>query len=176
MKMREFAEWRERTTLGASLTAVVPSGQYDPGRLINNSVNRWAVKPEVGFSRRYGRWSLDLYGGVWFFAANRSFFPGDNVRRQAPVESGELHLVRYLTRRCWLSFDSNFWTGGRTTVSGSRKADYQRNSRAGATAAILLNRHQSIKVSYSKGTYISIGGDYHNLSLAWQYSWITGVH
>jgi len=27
-------------------------------------------------------------------------------------------------------------------------------------------------MSYSKGTYIRFGGDYHNLQVAWQYSWI----
>ena len=28
------------------------------------------------------------------------------------------------------------------------------------------------KFSYSRGTYIRFGGDYQNLQLAWQYSWL----
>jgi len=27
-------------------------------------------------------------------------------------------------------------------------------------------------VSYNKGTYISFGGNYQNVSVAWQYSWV----
>jgi hypothetical protein len=173
--LRQFAEWRERTTLGASLTVVVPIGQYDPARVINPGLHRWAVKPEVGFSRRIGKWSVDLYGGLWFFAANSRFFPGENVRTQAPIGAGEVHLVRYLNRRFWVSADANYWTGGRTKINGSGNRDYQRNSRIGGTAAIPLNRRQSIKFSYSQGAHIQIGGDYKNLSAGWQYSWISGA-
>ena len=172
MNLKEFMEWREKTTLGASVTVAIPTGQYDRARLINTGNRRWAVKPELGLSRRYGRWTVDLYGGVWLFTANARFFPGDSTRTQAPVAATEAHLVRHLTRRCWLSVDGNYWMGGRTTVNGTQKFDYQRNSRAGATAAIPLNRRQALKFSYSRGAYISIGGNYHNVSMAWQYSWL----
>ena len=174
MSLREFVEWREKTTVGASLTVAAPTGQYDPARAINPGLHRWAVKPELGFSRRFGGWSVDLYGGMWFFAANPAFFPGNNMRTQAPVASAEAHLVRYLTRRCWLSLDTNYWTGGRTTVGATRKADYQRNSRVGATVAIPLNQRQSFKFGFSAGAYIPIGGDYRNFSVGWQYSWLHG--
>ena len=41
----------------------------------------------------------------------------------------------------------------------------------GLTGSVPLNRHQSLKFSYSFGAYISFGGDYLNVSAAWQYSW-----
>jgi hypothetical protein len=173
MRPREYAEWREKSTLGVSLTAVIPSGQYDPARVINPGSHRWAFKPELGFSRRVGNWSVDLYGGAWLFGTNQSYFPGQSIREQAPVGAGEAHLIRHLTRRFWISADANFWTGGRTTVNDNRNRDYQKNSRVGVTAAVPVNRQQSIKVSYNQGAYIAIGGDYRNLSVAWQYSWLT---
>ena len=74
MSPQEFRSWRQKTLIGASLTVVAPSGQYDPTRLINQSSNRWAFKPELGFSRRRGQWVADVYGGVWFFTTNPEFF------------------------------------------------------------------------------------------------------
>jgi hypothetical protein len=39
------------------------------------------------------------------------------------------------------------------------------------TTSIPVSRHQSLKVSYSDGAYILYGGNYHNVSVAWQCSW-----
>lgn len=172
MRVDEFPNWHERTIIGTSLTVVAPTGQYDPARLVNPGLHRWAVKPELGFSRRSGHWTLDLYGGVWFFGANGAYFPGTSTREQAPVAAGEAHLGYQVRPRFWFSADGNFWTGGRTTIDDIKNADLQRNSRIGATVSIPLDRHQSVKFSYSRGAYIAIGGDYQNLSAAWQYSWI----
>ena len=48
MTVPEFVKHRERLIIGASVTVVVPVGQYDPARLINPGANRWAAKPEIG--------------------------------------------------------------------------------------------------------------------------------
>jgi hypothetical protein len=174
MGVKQFLERREKDLLGASLTVVAPSGQYDPARLINPSINRWAFKPELGFSRPFGKWTFDLYGGVWFFTGNSQFFPGRSTRTQKPVGAAETHLSYTFRPRLWASFDWNFWTGGRTAINGTERADYQKNSRVGATVSIPLNKHQSLKIAYSAGAYITIGGDYQNVSVAWQYSWLGG--
>jgi hypothetical protein len=65
MAMPQFVKWKQKTLLGASLTVVAPTGQYDPTHLVNWSINRWAFKPELGYSRRWGNWVLDGYGGVF---------------------------------------------------------------------------------------------------------------
>jgi hypothetical protein len=39
-------------------------------------------------------------------------------------------------------------------------------------ASFPISRHQSLKVSYTRGAYIRFGGDYDIFSAAWQYSWI----
>jgi len=49
-----------------------------------------------------------------------------------------------------------------TVGSISNPATRQTGSRMGGTAAIPLSRHQSIKVSFSTGTYVRIGGDYRS--------------
>ena len=64
MDLQEFASYEQDTTLGLSLVVVSPGGQYDASRLVNLGSNRWAFKPELGLSKRIGRWYIDLYGGV----------------------------------------------------------------------------------------------------------------
>ena len=58
MKPREFAKWKQKILLGASLRVIAPTGQYDPTKIVNWSINRWAFKPEFGYSERWGNWCL----------------------------------------------------------------------------------------------------------------------
>ena len=80
--------------LGASLKIIAPTGQYDPTKLINWGINRWAFKPEFGYSQRWGNWVLDGYAGVWFYTTNNAFFdiPVPKPQTEAPVGSFEGHL------------------------------------------------------------------------------------
>ena len=98
MSLDEFRKWRQKTILGASLKLVPATGQYDPTKLINYGTNRWALKPELGYSRRCGHWILDAYGGAWFFTKNREFFshnlflPGTNTQSESPVGAFAVHV------------------------------------------------------------------------------------
>jgi hypothetical protein len=70
MPAREFAKWKQKILLGARLKGIAPIGQYDPTKLVNWGINRWAFKPEFGYSERWGKWVLDGYMGGWFCATN----------------------------------------------------------------------------------------------------------
>ena len=63
MPLGEYVKWRQKTLLGFSFKVVAPTGQYDPTKLLNWGANRWAFRPELGLSRRWGHWVLDAYGG-----------------------------------------------------------------------------------------------------------------
>ena len=41
-----------------------------------------------------------------------------------------------------------------------------------STVSIPLRKHQTLKFSYNNGAYVNYGGDYQNVSVAWQYSWL----
>ena len=179
MDRREFAQWRQKTLVGASLKVVAPTGQYDPAKLINLGGNRWAFKPELGLSQRWGRWVLDGYGAVWFFTTNPEFFsrnafvPGVQSQTQDPIYAFETHLSREFKPRLWVSFDGNFWYGGRTSLNGRENpSTLQKGSRVGLTASFPLTKRQSVKVAYADGAYVRFGGDYRIVSAAWQYAWI----
>ncbi len=166
-----------RATLGASIKVIPPTGKYDPTLLINIGSNRWSFKPEVGYSRRTGPVTLDLYAGLWLFTTNDNFYanvPGapKKSRTQEPIAAFEFHVSYDLGPRLWISADVNYWRGGQNAVNGVRNdSTLQANSRFGVTGSVPLTRHQAVKVSYSDGMVVRIGGDYKILSVGWQYSW-----
>lgn len=175
MQPKEFANWKQKRLLGLSLRMVAPTGQYSGKKLVNWGSNRWAFKPELGYSERWGHWVLDGYAGVWFYTTNSAFYAGPVTKPQdeAPIGALEGHLSYDVKPRFWVSLDANFWSGGITSLSGIRNlATKQTGSRIGGTVSFPISKHQSIKVSYSNGTYIIFGGNYQNVSVSWQYSWL----
>jgi hypothetical protein len=178
MTLQEFSSWRQNFIVGASFRMVAPTGQYDPTKLINPGTNRWALKPELGLSKRWHNWILDMYAGVWFFTTNPEFFshnqvsPGINTLSQNPIGSSEMHISYDFKPRLWASLDWNYWYGGRRSLNGvASPSSLQANSRIGGTASVPIGKHQSLKFSYSYGAIVRVGGNYHNVSVAWQYAW-----
>jgi hypothetical protein len=180
MDIREYAKWRQKTVLGASVRLVAPTGQYDPTKLINYGSNRWAVKLELGLSQRFRRhWIVDAYSGGWFYSTNPEFFshnqynPGTVTQKQSSIYSFEGHLSYDVRPRLWASLDGNYWHGGATSLNGvENSATVQNNSRVGGTLAVPITKHQSLKFAYANGAYIRYGGNFQTVSVAWQYSWI----
>ena len=174
MEPAVFSTWRQNWLLGVSLEIVAPTGQYDPTRVVNFGNNRWGFKPELGYSKRFGRWVLDAYGGVWFYTANPQYYPGKRTLSEAIVGAVQVHLSRdFIKSRLWVSLDANDWRGGETSLNGvASMGTNQKNSRVGITAAFRITRHQSVKLSVSEGAYISYGGNYRDVTLAWQYAWV----
>lgn len=180
MAAPQFRKWKQKVVLGASLRVVGPTGQYDPTKLANWGINRWALKPEFGYSQRFNKWVLDGYAGVWFFTTNQQSFsiPAPKPQTQRPMGSFEGHLS-YDAKRArgkpnlWFSLDGNYWFGGTASLAGiSNPETRQTASRIGGTASIPFSQHQAIKASYSRGAVVRFGGDYQNLSVGWQYSWL----
>jgi outer membrane putative beta-barrel porin/alpha-amylase len=182
MQTKEFAKWKQKIILGASLKVIAPTGQYDGTKLINWGINRWAFKPEFGYSQRFGNWVVDGYAGAWFYTINNEAFnrPFPTPQSEKPIGSFEGHLSYDLSQlakkkrlRAWASLDGNFWFGGVTTLNGIQNvATKQTASRLGGTFSLPYTSHQQLKFSYSDGTYVRFGGNYQNIQIAWQYSWI----
>jgi hypothetical protein len=171
MTLRELAQSGRRTALGVSLTMSIPVGQYDPAKLINLGTNRWAFKPEVGFTHNTGgRWLFEVYGGVWLFTTNHEFF-SNSVRSQQPIGSSQFHVRYTFKPGLWLSANANFYSGGRTTVDGKVNFDLQRNSRAGATFNLPLTRYDALRFAISRGAYTTIGADYTSVSAGYTHAW-----
>lgn len=167
---KEFAQRKPSTIIGASVSIIMPTGQYDPARLVNPGSNRWAFKPELGISKPKGRWTFEANGGAWLFTTNENFL-GTSRREQKPMASFQGGVIYTLRPRMWLSGNATFYTGGSTVLNGTVNEDRQRNARIGATFSLPLNQHQSLKVAWAKGVTTRIGGNLNTIAVAWQYAW-----
>ncbi len=170
LNRKEFATYKPRALVGASVTVVAPTGQYDPRRLINIGSNRWAFKPEAGLSKPFGKWTVEMVGGVWLFTTNKEFFGGVQ-RGQKPMLSLQSHVIYTIRPRMWLAFDGTYYAGGRTIVNGVVNQDKQSNSRVGATFSLPITRSQSVKVAFAKGVTARFGGKVTSVVAGWQYAW-----
>lgn len=165
----EFAKSSPQTVLGASITMIVPTGQYMTDKLINLGTNRWSFKPELGLSYVISeRWFLDLYAGVWFFTNNSSYYPGTSVRSQEPLLAFQTHLSYNINPLMWAAINFTYYTGGQTSVNDYYKDDRQNNSRLGASFNFPLSKVSAIKIAYSTGAIIRFGGNFSTISIAWQ--------
>ncbi len=171
MEAKEFASYKPRTVIGASLTVIAPTGQYDPARLVNIGSHRWAFKPEVGLSKPLGRWTVESAGGVWLFTSNNNFFGGSR-REQRALLSMQGGMIYTFRRRMWASVNATYYRGGNTAVNGNVNEDRQANSRIGVTYSLPLNDRQSIKMAWARGLTTRFGGSLNTLGVAWQYTWL----
>ena len=170
LSLNEFARYRQDLIIGASLQVTAPLGQYDSSKLLNVGTNRWSVKPELGLSHPAGRWFLEGYAGAWLFGDNADFFGGSRKEQQA-LASLQAHVSYVFKPRLWLAGDATFYTGGRTTLDGVRKADLQRNTRLGLTLSVPVKRRGGLKVSWARGILTRVGGDFDTLALGYQFLW-----
>jgi len=170
LSAEEFKGYRQELIFGASLQVTAPLGQYDETRLVNIGMNRWTFRPELGVSRAVDAWTFEVKAAATLFTDNDDFNRGQ-TREQEPIYSASGHVIYNFPRARWASLDVNYFTGGRTTIAGTRKQDLQRNWRVGATYAFPVNVQNSIKLYASSGVSDRTGNSYDLLGIAWQYRW-----
>lgn len=174
LTLDQFAGYRHDLIVGGSLQVSLPIGQYDPAKLVNIGSNRWYVKPELGMSKGWGQWTLELSTGATIFGENEDFFGGKR-REQAPIYSFQSHLVYGFSAGIWGALTAAYFTGGQTKIDGVRGHDLQQNTRIGATLVWPIDRRNSIKLHASSGVYTRTGTDFDTIGLAWQYRWGGGL-
>jgi hypothetical protein len=174
LSVQEFANYQQDLIVGASVQVSAPLGQYDEHRLVNLGNNRWYVKPDIGISKAWGDFTLELSGGVFLFTDNTEFFNGKKLE-QDPVYTTQLHATYNLGRGIWAAVSGTYDHGGRTTIDGVRSDDQQDNSRAGITLALPVNRYNSVKLYASTPIHTTAGGDFDLLGILWQHRWGGGL-
>lgn len=174
LSIKEFASYQQDLIIGASVQVSVPSGQYAADKLINIGSNRWFVKPELGFSKTWDAWTLELATAATFFSDNDDFLDS-KTRQQDPIYSVKGGLIYGLRNGIWVALNGTYFTGGRATVDGVGGNDLQKNSLAGITVALPVNRYNSVKLYASTGVSTRIGSDVDTIGIAWQYRWGGGL-
>jgi hypothetical protein len=151
-----------------------PLGQYDSSRLVNIGTNRWAIKSELGISKAWDAWTLEIIPGVTVYTDNTDFLNGGTLE-QAPMYALQGHLIRSFRSGIWGALDALYYTGGRSTVNGVEGDTLQENTRFGLTVAVPIDRNNSIKLYASSGGYSRTDNDYDAIGAAWQVRWGGGL-
>jgi len=167
MSLQEFARRKPSTYIGTSVTIAMPTGQYFSDKLVNIGLNRWAFKPELGVSRPFGPWTVDLYGGAWLFMRNSSFF-GEQTKEQDPMVSLQSHVGYTFRPRLWVTANLAFYSGGRVVIDDVPAPERQENTRVGLTASLPVRQGSSVRVSWAKGAITRVGSDFVTWTAAWQ--------
>lgn len=169
----EFAQYRQDLLLGASVQVSIPVGQYDHERLLNLGGNRWSIKPELGASKTWGRWTVETALGVTFYTRNNDFF-GGHERKQKPIYSAQGHIIYNLKPGMWLAANLSWFAGGRTIIDGIEDDNLQENWRTGLILAAPVNRRISLKANASTGVSTRTGNNFDLYGIAFQYRWGAG--
>jgi hypothetical protein len=162
MNLAEFQQLRNnpRMILGMSIKVQLPTGQYMSDKFINVGTNRWAFNPELGsLIPLFPKLILEIVTGAWFFTRDNDYVTG--TRKQQPVLSGEIHLVKRFKPGLWASLEGNYFWGGRQKIGDNQLGDIQRNSKIGATVAVPFGHRHAIKLGYSLGIVTTYGTDFN---------------
>jgi hypothetical protein len=170
LSVKDFANYRQDVIVGVSLQVSPPLGLYDSTKLLNLGNNRWSFKPELGISKAVGPWTFELAPSVTFFSDNPDFLGGNNFA-QAPIHAVQGHILYTFRSGAWLALDGMYFSGGRTSLNGVKSDNDQRNTRAGFTVALPIDRNHSLKLSASTGITTRTGSEFSAVGVAWQYRW-----
>jgi hypothetical protein len=173
LSAKEFASYQQDLIVGVSLQVSAPLGQYDNTKLLNLGSNRWSFKPELGISKAWGPWTFEVAPSVTFFSDNTDFF-GGNRFAQAPIYAVQAHLLHTFQSGVWIALDGIYFAGGHTTLNGVKSDNEQRNTRAGFTLALPVDRQNSLKLHASTGLTTRTGSEFSAVGIAWQYRWGEG--
>jgi Putative MetA-pathway of phenol degradation len=166
----EFARRKPRTTLGVSVTLIVPTGTYDGTQFINTGSNRWTFKPEIGLEQPMGKWFTDVSAGLWVFGENTNYV-GGQLLQQASLGIFQLHTGYNFRQGQWLAADVNYYSGGATSINGATPINSLENSRYGLTFSQPMGPGFSTKLSWSHWLSGRYGQNFSTVAVAVQYLW-----
>jgi hypothetical protein len=174
LSLEEFADYKQDVIIGASVQVSAPLGQYDNEKLVNLGNNRWFVKPDMGISKAWGAFTLELSAGAYFFTNNNDYLDGKTLK-QDPLLTTQVHASYNIGRGVWAALSWTYDYGGRSTVDGVTGDDSHSNSRVGATLALPVNRNNSIKLFGSTSLHTKAGTGFDLVGVVWQYRWGGGL-
>ena len=170
LTVAEFKNYRQDFILGASLRVTAPLGQYEGDKLVNIGTNRWSFKPEIGFSKAFGKWTVEVAPALALYTDNSDFF-GGQTRQVSPLYSAQSHLSYTFRPGGWVALNTGYYVGGRTTVEGVENDDEQEGMRIGVTLALPINRYHSVKLYGITGFNAHRQHDFDAVGIAWQVRW-----
>jgi len=166
----EFGSYEQKSVVGLRFDLVTPTGQYDSSEFINLGSNRWSFRSELGLSKTFNKWTVEVAGGVWVYTDNRDFF-GGNTLSQDPFLVAKANVVRSIRPGFWWAVGTGYGQGGRTFVNGVPRNTKQKNWRVSATVVFPLSPTQGLVLTGASGRTFQAGPEFDVIALAYQFAW-----
>jgi len=166
----EFSSYEQEMVVGLGFNLVAPTGQYDSSKLINLGSNRWSFRSELGLSKAFNKWTVEVAGGVWVYTDNRDFF-GGNTLSQDPFLVAKVNVVRSIRPGLWWAVGTGYGQGGRTFIDGEPRDTKQKNWRLTAMLVYPLSPTQGLSLTVVSGRTFQAGPDFDVAAVAYQVSW-----
>ena len=152
LKGKEFADYRatnsdHETIVGVGLALQLPTGQYYSDKLINLGDNRFTLRPQIGATHNWGKWTAELTFQTWFFTDNDNFFNG-NTLQQDPLYTTDANLIYTFRPGVWVAGSFGYAGGGTTSVNGVSNNDNESNIGWGFSIGLPLSRAVGVKLYY----------------------------
>lgn len=163
----QFAGFRSKTIIGATMRVSIPLGQYNSDDLINLGSNRWTFSPQVGVSHVAGRFLLEVYASAWFFTDNSEFL-GTSTLSQKPLFAFQAHAGYRFRPGFWIAASSRQSLGGATMINGGDRLSPEANNRVGVTMAYRFGLSHSLRLAFTTGLTATAGNDYTTFAVGWQ--------
>lgn len=154
---KEFAAHDPGFQLGAVGKLLLPTGSYDPERVISVGSNRLAAQLVLPITYSIGASMVDttlttfeILPSITFFWDNTNPTGDATVTGQKPLYSLEAHVTRNLSRTTWVSFGGIYNSGGETSTDDSWNNDTRESVGLGASVSFAVSSSVSVKVSYGE--------------------------
>jgi hypothetical protein len=171
----QYYEYRSckdtETIVGLGLVARLPTGEYMNDKLINLGENRFTFRPQLGLTRRSGKWAAELVGEAALHADNDDFFNGKK-REQDPTYILHAHLTHTFRPGVWVSTGIGYDFVGENSIDNIDSDDEQQNLGWLIRFAYPINQQSGFSFTYL-GTrkQKSIGNDSDTLAAGLSFSW-----
>ena len=154
---QELAAYEPGFQLGLVGKALLPTGSYDPDKVISVGSNRLAGQLVLPITYSIGSSMVDpnlttfeILPSVTVFSDNTNPSGNATITGQNPLFSLEAHVTRNLTRTVWVSFGGIYNFGGETSADGVWNNDSRESLGMGASVSFAANSSTTIKVSYGE--------------------------
>lgn len=143
----------------------LPTGDYDPNRMVNLGQNRWSLQLGLPISYVLGDTTIDpelttfeIRPVVQIFGDNEDPFIGigADVTSQAPIFGVEGHVTRTFSPSVWGAIDGYYEIGGETSRDGVAQGDGQETLALGATLGLVFSPSFAVRASYRHQVYSSV--------------------
>lgn len=156
----DYAQYQPGFRLGVATKLFLPTGDYDPTRIVNFGTNRWTLWASLPMSYVLADSMIDpelttfeLVPTVQLFGDNDDPFGGADVTSQAPIFLLDGHITHNFNSTVWASLDGTYLVGGETSADGVGRNDGKEAVSLGATLGLVLSPAFSLRMRYEEVVY-----------------------